>query len=107
MLEFKYLEPCYYNNKSFYNKAECVSVFALGKWFGVLLSYNKIVAILQDRQVIFLDYYSKTTTRHIKDYLYQLGIDEKIDYNTLTNSLVKHIYITLYDIISLERNIRR
>lgn len=72
MADKVYLEPVLDSRKSFYGKAY---VTRRGD-FDVLTSYSTDVAVYNriSGEVDINGFYSNTTTRHIKDFLYQRGI---------------------------------
>lgn len=81
-LEYLYeLKPQYDSAKSFYKKA---NVYRNDKGSIFLMSYETIVAEIQDaiitirkeKQAIVYDWYSKTTARHINEFLQQYGFDK-------------------------------
>lgn len=63
------LEPIYSNVKSFYNKAKVLN----DNGVIMLQSYNTIVAEIRNGKAKILGFYSATTTRHIKEFLQQMG----------------------------------
>lgn len=63
------LEPVYSNVKSFYGKARVLKENGVIK----LLSYDTIVATIENGKVHINGWYSATTTRHIKEFLQQMG----------------------------------
>ena len=63
------LEPIYSNVKSFYGKARVLKENGVIK----LLSYDTIVATIENGKVHINGWYSATTTRHIKEFLQQMG----------------------------------
>lgn len=68
-----YLEPIYDSAKSFYKKAYVKKEGTKS----VLYSYNTKVCEIDLKATIkanILGFYSQTTTRHIRDFLYQNGI---------------------------------
>lgn len=65
------LEPIYSNVKSFYGKAKIIREDGTIK----LQSYNTIVAEIKDRKAHINGWYSATTTRHIKEFLKQMGFE--------------------------------
>jgi hypothetical protein len=73
-----YLEPSYNHEKSFYKKAK---VYRDNNGTIYLESYNTIVAEIKDEiiepdvsnRVKVNGWYSRTTARHINDFLYQHG----------------------------------
>ena len=73
-----YLEPQYDRSKSFYKKAK---VYRDNKGHILLMSYSTIVAEIADGSITDSGYdeikvngwYSRTTARHINDFLYQYG----------------------------------
>lgn len=75
------LTPQYDNAKSFYRKA---NVYRNGEGKILLMSYTTIVAEIVDeaisttgkRQANVFGWYSKTTSRHINEFLQQYGFDK-------------------------------
>lgn len=65
------LEPIYSNVKSFYGKARVLKENGVIK----LQSYSTIVAEIRDNQAKIFGFYSATTTRHIKEFLQQMGFE--------------------------------
>lgn len=65
------LIPIFSNVKSFYGKAK---VFQDGNIIK-LVSYNTIVAQIKDGKATILGWYSRTTARHIKEFLMQYGFE--------------------------------
>lgn len=65
------LEPIYSNVKSFYNKAKVLRENGTIK----LQSYNIIVAEISNGKAKIFGFYSSTTTRHIKEFLKQMGFE--------------------------------
>ena len=67
-----YLEPNYDSRNSFYKKA-LVKEYEDGTI--VLQSYSTDVAVINKKsnEAVIRGFYSDTTTRHIKDFLYQYG----------------------------------
>jgi len=65
------LEPIYSNVKSFYGKAKIIKENGVIK----LMSYNTIVATIEQGKVHINGWYSATTTRHIKEFLQQMGFE--------------------------------
>jgi len=65
------LNPVYDSRKSFYKKAHVIHDGANMK----LQSYNTIVAEIKDGEAVIYGFYSATTIRHIKDFLYQNGFE--------------------------------
>ncbi len=63
------LEPIYSNVKSFYNKAKVLNDNGVIK----LQSYSTIVAEIRNGKAHINGFYSATTTRHIKEFLQQMG----------------------------------
>lgn len=63
------LEPIYTNQKSFYGKAKIVKLENVI----MLLSYDTIVATIQNGKLHIDGFYSKTTLKHIKEFLQQYG----------------------------------
>lgn len=81
-----FLEPSYDSAKSFYKKAYVVE----NGTKHTLFSYNTKVCEIDfsaEIKVNILGFYSQTTTRHIRDFLYQNGFDigsRKFLYETYT-----------------------
>lgn len=72
---FTYLEPQYDSAKSFYKKAK---VYNVGRCL-YLVSYKTVVAqydTLTGNYIINGEY-SRTTTRHIREFTRQIGLDYK------------------------------
>ena len=65
------LEPRYTNVKSFYGKAKILEENGVTK----LLSYSTIVAEIRNGKPHINGWYSATTTRHIKEFLQQMGFE--------------------------------
>lgn len=65
------LEPIYSNVKSFYNKAKVLNDNGVIK----LQSYSTIVAEIRNGKAKIFGFYSATTTRHIKEFLQQMGFE--------------------------------
>lgn len=65
------LEPVYSNVKSFYGKAKILRENGVIK----LLSYETIVATIENGKAHINGWYSATTTRHIKEFLQQMGFE--------------------------------
>lgn len=65
------LEPIYSNVKSFYNKAKILNDNGVIK----LQSYSTIVAEIRNGKAKIFEFYSATTTRHIKEFLQQYGFE--------------------------------
>ena len=65
------LNPVHDSRKSFYGKA--IVIHEGGKI--KLRSYNTIVAEIEGTEATIHGFYSATTTRHIKDFLYQNGFE--------------------------------
>lgn len=63
------LKPIYSNVKSFYGKARVIKENGIIK----LMSYNTIVATIENGKAHINGWYSTTTTRHIKEFLQQMG----------------------------------
>lgn len=65
------LEPIYSNVKSFYGKAKVL------RENGVIMlqSYSTIVATIENGKAHINGWYSATTTRHIKEFLQQMGFE--------------------------------
>lgn len=63
------LEPIYSNVKSFYGKAKVLRENGVIK----LQSYSTIVATIENGKAHINGWYSATTTRHIKEFLQQMG----------------------------------
>lgn len=64
------LKAIYSNVKSFYGKAKVI-ICDDGRI--QLQSYQTIVAEIKDGKLTIFDWYSPTTTRHIKEFLMQYG----------------------------------
>ena len=62
-----YLKPEFDNRKSFYNKA----VVEVSKNSKKLFSYNTLVAEIKEGNAFVYNMQSKTTIRHIKEFLLQ------------------------------------
>lgn len=82
-----YLEPRYDNCNSFYKKAR-VEVEGDKK---ILYSYGTYVVVIDtvERKAEIIDFYSQTTTRHIREFLYQEGFelgDKQFLYHTYTKA---------------------
>lgn len=65
------LEPIYSNVKSFYGKAKVLRENGVIK----LQSYSTIVATIEQGKAYINGFYSATTTRHIKEFLQQMGFE--------------------------------
>ncbi len=65
------LEPIYSNVKSFYGKAKIIREDGKIK----LKSYETIVATIENGKPQINGWYSATTTRHIKEFLQQMGFE--------------------------------
>lgn len=65
------LEPIYSNVKSFCNKAKVLNDNGVIK----LQSYSTIVAEIRNGKAKIFGFYSATTTRHIKEFLQQMGFE--------------------------------
>ncbi len=65
------LEPIYSNVKSFYNKAKVLNDNGVIK----LQSYSTIVAEIRNGKAKIFGFYSATTTRHIREFLQQMGFE--------------------------------
>lgn len=63
------LEPIYSNVKSFYGKAKVLRENGVIK----LLSYDTIIATIENGKVHINGFYSQTSTRHLKEFLKQYG----------------------------------
>lgn len=63
------LEPIYDTRKSFYGKAKIVIYNNIID----LISYNTIVARIEDGKIKVFGWYSQTTARHINEFLKQNG----------------------------------
>ena len=81
-LEYLYeLKPQFDSAKSFYHKA---NIYRNDKGSIFLMSYETIVAEIKDatvtdtgeKQAIVYGWYSKTTARHINEFLQQYGFDK-------------------------------
>ena len=66
------LVPVYDRRKSFYGKAKVV-VMESGEI--ILQSYDTFVARIKDGEATINGFYSNTTLRHIKEFLYQNGFE--------------------------------
>ena len=66
------LVPVYDGRKSFYGKAKVV-VMEGGEI--ILQSYDTFVASIKDGEATINGFYSNTTLRHIKEFLYQNGFE--------------------------------
>ena len=66
------LVPVYDGRKSFYGKAKVV-VMESGEI--ILQSYDSFVASINDGEATINGFYSNTTLRHIKEFLYQNGFE--------------------------------
>lgn len=69
---YEYLQARYDSRASFYNKAKVI------EYDGALYlqSYDTIVAKIEDGKATVYGWYSKTTARHINEFLYQNGFDK-------------------------------
>lgn len=65
------LQPIYCSQKSFYGKARVIQNGNSTK----LISYRMIVAEIRNGQAKIFGWYSATTTRHIKEFLAQMGFE--------------------------------
>lgn len=65
------LEPIYSNVKSFYGKAKVLRENGVIK----LQSYSTIVAEIRANQAKIFGFHSATTTRHIREFLQQMGFE--------------------------------
>ena len=65
------LEPIYSNVKSFYGKAKVLRENGVIK----LQSYDTIIAEIKDNKVHINGFYSKTSSRHLKEFLQQMGFE--------------------------------
>lgn len=63
------LEPIYDTRKSFYGKAKIVIYNNIID----LISYNTVVARIEDGKIKVFGWYSQTTARHINEFLKQNG----------------------------------
>lgn len=63
------LEPIYDTRKSFYEKAKIVIYNNIID----LVSYNTVVARIEDGKIKVFGWYSQTTARHINEFLKQNG----------------------------------
>ncbi|VEV88377.1 Hypothetical protein, partial [Staphylococcus phage Stab23] len=65
------LESIYSNQKSFYGKAR---VIEMENGYKILTSYNTIVSeIDENNNIVFVNYHSQTTAKHINEFLMQNG----------------------------------
>jgi len=69
------LEPIYDGAKSFYGKANVFTSYDNGNVVMELISYTTLVAKIEDGRAYVKGSYSRTTTRHIKEFLLQNGFD--------------------------------
>jgi hypothetical protein len=65
------LNPVYDSRKSFYGKASVLIEGNTKK----LVSYSTTVATIEGTKATIHGFYSATTLRHIKDFLYQNGFE--------------------------------
>ncbi len=65
------LEPIYSNVKSFYGKAKVLRENGTI----ILQSYNTVVAEIRNGKAKIFGFYSATTTRHIREFLQQMGFE--------------------------------
>lgn len=65
------LNPVYDSRKSFYKKAHVITEGDVIH----LQSYNTIVCTIEGTRAVIHGFYSPTTLRHIKDFLYQYGFE--------------------------------
>lgn len=68
-MEIYELKPVYDARKSFYNKA----IVVINDNRKKLLSYQTLVAVIEDGKAKINGTYSQTTLRHIKEFLKQNG----------------------------------
>lgn len=64
------LEPIYDTRKSFYGKAKIVIYNNIID----LISYNTVVARIEDGKIKVFGWFSQTTARHINEFLKQNGL---------------------------------
>lgn len=69
------LLPSVNSQKSYYGKAKIITYRDTGVI--ELLSYDTIVAQYKDGEFSVNGKYSRTTTKHIKDFMAYLGLDPK------------------------------
>lgn len=65
------LQPIYSNVKSFYGKAKIIRENGTIK----LQSYNTIIAEIKDGKLHINGFYSATSTRHLKEFIQQMGFE--------------------------------
>lgn len=70
--DFEYLQSIYDKRADFYKKAK---VYVLGE-FKILVSYNTIVAGIYKNTYYVNGWYSRTTARHINEFLLQNDFDK-------------------------------
>lgn len=79
------LTPCIDSRASFYGKA-----FILREDDKIMLrSYNTIVACIENDEAKVLGHYSATTSRHVRDFLYQHGFKAENTKQILKDYLIK------------------
>ena len=78
------LQPIFAHVKSFYGKATVFSSEDTG--YIVLKSYDTLVCALDEDNITLYDTYSKTTLRHIREFLKQNERRIKGKYNNLVTS---------------------
>ena len=71
------LEPRFDSAKSFYGKANYFLSYNGDNLVKELVSYTTVVAKIENGEAYVKDSYSRTTTRHIKEFLLQNGFDFK------------------------------
>lgn len=92
--EVNIIKPIYDNAKSFYNK--CYEIKYLNNKNIItrydLFSYTTLIMTLKDNKIIFYDkdinnkdIYSKTTLRHIKEYIKQKYYYLELNYKDVIN----------------------
>lgn len=65
------LKPVYTNQKSFYGKAR---VEHLENGHKILYSYStRVCELNSNNNIVYIAYYSQTTSRHINDFIMQNG----------------------------------
>jgi len=96
------LEPIYDGAKSFYGKANVFTSYDNGNVVMELISYTTLVAKIEDGRAYVKGSYSRTTTRHIKEFLLQNGLILKILRTYWINTIgidIKNILIIRYYIV--------
>lgn len=72
MYYFTELKPQLYNQKNYYNKARIEHIGQVAN----LYSYDTKMVTIKDNKIIYLnkypENYTKTTLKHVKDFLYQV-----------------------------------